>query len=224
VTRNQLVISLVAAAIVVVAVIAYFVIFPASTDSAAVPASGERAGVVLTASDRTLGSPKAPILIVEYAAPSCPICARFNSEVFPLLRQNYIDTGKVYYVFRVFPIRAADGAAEAMARCLPADNYFQFIDLLFRNQPKWDEEYGVTDVHGALVQMGRIAGMSADKIDQCISDKTEAERINKVAMDGETKYNITGTPTFVINGEPQTSGAIPWTTLQDKLNTILSKK
>ncbi len=223
-TRNQLIIALAAAAIVVVAVIAYFVLFPGTTDVASVPAGDLRAGVTLTSSDRTLGSPKAPILVVEYAAPSCPVCARFNAQVFPLFRQNYIDTGKVYYVFRVFPLRAADGAAEAMARCLPADNYFEFIDLLFRNQSKWDEEYGVTDVHGGLVQMGRIAGMSAERVDQCIADKAQAERINKVAMDGEARYSLTGTPTFVINGVVQTAGAISWPDLQGKLNALLPKK
>ena len=118
--------------------------------------------------------------------------ARISTRTrFPLLKKNYIDTGKVYYVFRVFPLQPSDGAAEAMARCLPEDKYFQFIDLLFRNQPKWDREYGVTDVHGGLVQMGRIAGMSADQVDKCIADKAKQDRINKVAQDGQTKYNIT---------------------------------
>ena len=78
-----------------------------------------------------------------------PHCAHFNADVIPHLNSNYIDTGKVYYVFRVFPIGAADVPAEALARCQPADNYFQFIDLLFRNQAKWDPENGVTDVHAA---------------------------------------------------------------------------
>ena len=101
--------------------------------------------------------------MLEYAAPACPHCARFDETVFPLLKKNYIDTGKVFYIFRVFPIMPADGAAEAIARCLPADKYFRFIDLLFRNQKIWDPEYGVTDVRGGLVQMARIAGMSCRK-------------------------------------------------------------
>jgi protein-disulfide isomerase len=109
-------------------------------------------------------------------------------------------------VFRVFPLRADDGTAEKIARCLPEDKYFSFIDLLFRNQPKWDVEYGVTDVHAGLVLMGRIAGMSADQVDKCIDNKTEDDRINKVAADGESKYNISGTPTFVVNGNALPAG------------------
>ncbi len=163
--------------------------------------------------------------MIEYAAPTCPHCAHFDEDVFPLLKQNYIDTGKVYYIFRVFPLHPSDGAAEAMARCLPADNYFQFIDLLFRNQPKWDWEYGVTDIHGGLVQMGRIAGMSADQVDKCIADKASAERINKVAQDAQAKYNISSTPTFIINGAVRSAVDVgAWPDMQTALNRLLPKK
>jgi protein-disulfide isomerase len=170
--------------------------------------------------DRTLGNPKAKVVLIEYAAPSCPVCAAFNEQSFAQLKQKYIDTGKIFYVFRVFPLRPDDGAAEKIARCLPEDKYFQFIDLLFRNQPKWDVEYGVQDVHGGLVLLGRIAGMSAEQVDRCIANKAEDERINQVAAEGEAKYNITGTPTFVVNGEPQGSGNIPFA----DLSKILDKK
>ena len=107
-----------------------------------------------------MGNPKAKVVLIEYAAPTCPHCAHFNETVFPQLKQKYIDTGKVYYVFRVFPLHPSDVAAEAMAVCLPKDSYFQFIDLLFRNQKDWDWEYQVQDIHGGLVKMGRIAGMT----------------------------------------------------------------
>jgi protein-disulfide isomerase len=163
-------------------------------------------GYTIVSTDRTLGNPKATVVLLEYAAPSCPVCAAFNAQNFATLKAKYIDTGKVFYVFRVFPLRADDGTAEKIARCLPEDKYFSFIDLLFRNQPKWDVEYGVTDVHAGLVLMGRIAGMSADQVDKCIDNKTEDDRINKVAADGESKYNISGTPTFVVNGNALPAG------------------
>ncbi len=174
--------------------------------------------------DHVMGSANAPIMLVEYAAPSCPHCARFNQDVFPQLKRSYIDTGKVRYVLRVFPISPVDGAAEGIATCLPADNYFAFIDLLFRNQKQWDPEYGVTDVHGALVSLGGRAGLSADKVDRCIGDKASADRINKIAEDGVTKYSIRATPTLVINGVAQPAGFIPWPTLQATLETVLSRK
>ena len=111
------------------------------------------------------------------------------------LKAKYIDTGKIFYVFRVFPLRSDDGMAEKIARCLPEDKYFAFIDLLFKNQPKWDVEFGVQSpegVHDGLVLLGRIAGMSAEQVDQCMANKAEDDRINKVASDGEARYSITG--------------------------------
>jgi len=201
VKRNQLLYGIVGIAVIAVLVAAYFVFYGGSSSTDAADTAAGGAKVTLTADDRTLGKKDAPIMMVEYAAPICPHCAHFNEAMFPQLKANYIDTGKVFYVFRVFPLQSADVAAEGIARCLPADNYFQFIDLLFRNQPKWDPENGVQDVHGGLVQMGRIAGLSAEQVDRCIGNQAEQQRITKVGEDATTKYGINGTPTFIINGQ-----------------------
>jgi protein-disulfide isomerase len=224
-SRNQLIILGSALAVIVLAAILYFTVFQGSSDNGTgLSGTQQRAGVTVLSDDRTLGSPKAPVVVLEYAAPSCPHCAHFDMDIFPILKKQYIDTGKVFYIFRVFPISAVDGAAESMARCLPADNYFPFIDLLFRNQKQWDPEFGITDVHAGLIQMGRIAGMSADQVDACIKDEAKADRTNKVAQDGTTKYNIQGTPTFIIDGLVQPSGVVPWPTMQNIINSELSKK
>jgi hypothetical protein len=130
-------------------------------------------GYEISPSDRVLGNRQSKVVLIEYAAPTCPVCAAFNAQSFPQLKANYIDTGKVFYVFRVFPLRADDGSAEKIARCLPEDKYFGFIDLLFKNQPKWDWEFGVSPqgVHDGLVLLGRIAGMSREQVDQCMVNK-----------------------------------------------------
>jgi protein-disulfide isomerase len=177
-------------------------------------------------SDRTLGNPKSKVVLIEYAAPSCPVCAAFNVQSFPQLKAKYIDTGKIFYVFRVFPLRSDDGSAEKIARCLPEDKYFAFIDLLFKNQPKWDVEFGVTPegVHDGLVLLGRIAGMSREQVDQCMDNKVEDARINKVSSEGESRYSITGTPTFILNGTSIGSGNIPFDTLSKLLDTELAKQ
>ena len=154
----------------------------------------------------------------------CPHCARFNEEIIPHLRADYIDKGKVFYIFRVFPIGQADVPAEAIARCQPADNYFQFIDLLFRKQAKWDPENGVTDVRGGLIAVSRIAGMSAEQVDACMNNQDEQKRIMAVAQDAATRYGVTGTPTLVINGDVQQAGGMPWTELKAKLDSLLAKK
>jgi protein-disulfide isomerase len=217
-------IGLVALAVVVAGAAAYFWYFSGSSSEAALPAGGEKYGIQLTSRDRTMGSPKAPILMVEYAAPTCPHCAHFDMDVFPEFKQKMIDTGKVYYVFRVFPLSPVDVAAESIARCLPEDNYFQFIDLLFRNQSKWDPDgYDIPDVHGALVQMGSTAGLSADKVDACIGNQTVAQQVAQVGQDAQTKYNISGVPTFIVNGVQHPPFA-DYTELQDFITPMLSKK
>ena len=221
-SRNQVLLGIIVAALLIVGGAAWYVMRPSQGDlfTAAPGAGGTQAA---TADDRTMGNPKAPITVIEYASPMCPHCAHMNEEGIPVLKRDYIDTGKVFYIFRVFPIGAPDLPAEGLARCLPADNYFQFIDLLYRNQAKWDPEYNVTDVAGGLTRLGRIAGLSGDKIQSCMTDQAAQKRVMAVAQDAQTRYGITGTPTFVINGEVQTAGA-PWADIKAKLDSLLAKK
>jgi len=218
VSRNQVLFGIVVLALLALGVGYYFYTQSSPPPVVAVVNNGVVPG------DRTLGSPKAPITLIEYAAPMCPHCAHFNADVVPHLISDYVNTGKVYYVFRVFPIGAADVPAEELARCQPADNYFQFIDLLFRNQAKWDPENGVTDVHAALVALGRIAGMSPEQVDACMNNQDEQKRIMAVAQDAVARYGVSGTPTLVINGEVQEAGGMPWTVLKAKLDSMLAKK
>ena len=220
--RKQLLFGVVAIAAIAVLVAAYLLIFRNNSDdtTAAVAGGGD---MKLVSTDRHLGSPKAPITLIEYAAPTCPHCSHFNETLFGQLKSSYIDTGKVYYVFRVFPISQVDYAAEAMARCLPPDNYFQFIDLLFRNQPKWDPEYQIQDVHGALVQMGKIAGMSAEQVDKCIANQSEQQRIAQVAQEAQTKFSVSSTPTFIANGQTHVGGFEDFQALKDWLDPMLKK-
>jgi protein-disulfide isomerase len=163
----------------------------------------------ITEHDMTMGNPKAKVVFIEYAAPMCPHCAHFNNDILPDIKKAYIDTGKVFYVFRVFPIGAPDGVAEKLARCLPKAKYFPFMDQLFHSQQQWDPEYGVQDVRGALLQQARIAGMSEEQFNACNADTKEEPIINKVASDGQARYNITGTPTIVVNGVNVSPGRVP---------------
>ena len=202
------------------------------TSGSSTATAGGGKGYEIVPTDKTLGDPKAKVVLIEYAAPSCPVCAAFNAQSFSQLKAKYIDTGKVFYVFRVFPLRADDGSAEKIARCLPEDKYFSFIDLLFKNQAKWDVEFSQLNpalatpegVHDGLVLLGRIAGMSREQVDQCMENKAEDERINKVSSDGESRYSITGTPTFILNGTSIGSGNIPFDNMSKLLDTELAKQ
>ena len=148
-----------------------------------------------------LGSANAKVTLIEYAAPRCPHCARFNMNVLPDLKKNYIDTGKVRYVFRVFPLGEDDGSAEKLANCLPKDQYFTFMDTLFRNQPRWDDEYGVMDVKGGLAALAKEAGLDEAKARACMADTSADAAINKTAAEAEARYQVDSTPTVVVNGK-----------------------
>jgi protein-disulfide isomerase len=216
----------IAVAVVVVLVTAYFAFWSGSGGTAAGAQAGP-AAVTITASDMTLGSPKAPIKVVEYGAPSCPVCARFEMDNFDQLKKTYIDTGKVYFVFRVFPINgAADGAAEGLARCAgksSPEGYFHFIDQLFRNQKDWDPEFGPPDgVHAGLLKLARVAGIEGEA-DACMGDKANAERVNQTAKDAVNLYNINATPTLVINGVVEQPGYMEWSALKSMLDSFLAK-
>ncbi|HEY5338752.1 MAG TPA: thioredoxin domain-containing protein [Rhizomicrobium sp.] len=221
--RRQLLIGVVILALVAVGIVAYLVFAP-SGDADLQTSSVPKFQVTLSPYDRPQGDPRAPITMVEYAAPTCPVCAHFDMTMYPELKKDYIDTGKVYYVFRVYPLRPQDVAADAIARCLPADNYFQFIDLLYRNQPKWDPDgYNIPDVHAALIDMARIGGMDADRADKCMNDQAMQKKIVAVGDYAEKNYGVQGTPTFIVNGE-----TAPYFETSDDvkkyLDSVLAKK
>ena len=197
---KQLLTGLVAVAIVGLGLAAYFVLRNNSADTD-IADDIPKFTIRLSPSDHTLGSPAAPVQVVEYAAPTCPICARWDMTVFPAFRTAYVDTGKVLYVFRVFPLQSVDVAVEAMARCLPKSGYFPFIDMMYHNQPKWDPDgYQIPDVQAALVDMGKVVGMSPARVDSCTSNQTELQKAAAVGEYAGKTYNINSTPSFIIDG------------------------
>lgn len=154
--------------------------------------------------DHTDGNPKAKVTVIEYASPTCPVCANFMINYYPRLKSEYIDTGKIHFVYRTFLRLADDAMAEKLARCMPKDNYMEFTHTLYREQPRWDYEFGIPQpagVHAALVQLAQESGMSAADADRCIASTTDEAAISKVGEDGVAKYAVAATPTFVINGQ-----------------------
>jgi protein-disulfide isomerase len=188
----------------------------------AAPAAAE--GSLVFKDDRTMGSAAAPVVLIEYAAPVCPHCARFAESVFPQIKKAYIDTGKVLYVLRIFPISALDGAVAGMAKCMPDGRYFEFIDLAFRRQDLWDPDGNkIPDVHAGLLELGRLAGLSPQETDRCMQDRSEETRVNRIADDGENKYGVNGVPTLVLNGTPLNPDKSDWANLQTCIDALLVK-
>jgi protein-disulfide isomerase len=200
VNGKQIVYGLVTVAIIGLLVATYFVVWGGWGDSDALNDAPKYA-ITLTPSDHTLGSPNAPVQVVEYAAPTCPICARWDMTIFPGFKKAYVDTGKVHYIFRVYPLRAVDLSVEAMARCLPASGYFTFIDMMYRNQYQWDPDgFQIPDQQGALVEMGKVAGMGAAQVNSCMSNQAELKKISDIGDYAQKTYNINSTPSFIIDG------------------------
>jgi len=191
-----------------------------------ITSSGAGNGDSVTADDHVLGSAKAPITMVEYFAQACSACSQFDQTVFPLLKAKYIDTGKVRYVMRLFPLFPIDGPSYKLDMCVPPDQFFQSVDLLFRNQPQWDSaEYReVTDAHGGLIRMARIMGLSPEQADACMNSAKYDDAINKVAQDATTRYSPNGTPTFVVDFQKVTFPQNSWTDVQTTLDAALAAK
>lgn len=162
----------------------------------------ELAGKIET--DRSIGDPNAPITMIEYASVTCPACANFHAIVYPKLKEDYIDTGKVHFIFREFPTPPVDRAYAGfmLARCMPEDRYFGFIDVLFKQQAAW---VGAQDSASELLKIGRMGGMDAEQFNACMQNQEEIERIEQVIEDGQDVFGISATPTFVINGTTYTA-------------------
>ena len=148
--------------------------------------------------EMTLGAAEAPVTIIEYVSMSCPHCATFHTTVFPELKTKYVDTGKVRFIFREFPLNAPAFQASVLARCGGPDRFFGFIDILFRELQTWA---GGPDPFNELVQIGRLGGISAEKFQGCLRDKTITDGILKNRLTGEQVDKISSTPSFVINGQ-----------------------
>ena len=220
-SRKAIIVIILAVALAGAGLAWYFLGQDGATPAIAADIKG--ANYTITPHDMTQGDPKAKLVVIEYAAPRCPHCAHFNEATFPQLKKNYIDTGKVFYVFRVLPLAAGDGVAEKLARCLPRNKYFGFMDRLFRTQPQWDDEYGVTDVRGGLLTQAKAEGMSEAQFDACVASTKEDDTINKVAEDGMTRYSINSTPSIVIDGV-LVPGVSEYGPLSKALDAALAKK
>jgi protein-disulfide isomerase len=182
---------------------AYYFLSDDGMEAVSAPAG---AGYQALPTDHTMGDPKAKVVVIEYASDTCPICANFMINLFPKLKREYIDTGKVFYVYRAFLRGPDDGSAEKLARCMPKDKYMSFHDLLFRNQSKWDYEFGIPSpdgVHAALLALAQQAGMSNADADRCLASSADEAAISKVGEDAVAKYNVSATPTFVVNGQAE---------------------
>jgi protein-disulfide isomerase len=149
--------------------------------------------------DIVIGQSDAPVTIVEYASMTCPHCAQFQKEVFPQIKAKYIDTGKVKYMLREFPLDNLAAAAFMIARCAGDDRYYPMVDGLFETQEVWV----VPGAEGKdkLMQIARQAGFSKESFDKCLADKTLFDKVVEMRSRGHDRFGVDSTPTFFINAK-----------------------
>jgi protein-disulfide isomerase len=188
---------------------------PALAQEAAAPAAGDVPG------DFSLGSPDAPIKMVEYASYTCPHCRDFHTAVFKNLKAEYIDTGKVHFTLREVYFDRYGLWAAMVARCGGEMRYFGIHDMLFDQQQDWaNPDQTPEQAVAKLRTIGKAAGLDDAALDACLNDQAQAEALIKQFETNMAADGVNGTPTIFINGEMHSN--MSWADLKALLDAKLA--
>lgn len=173
---------------------------PAAGHAANISASEEsEAGFAL--GGMRVGNPDAPVKIVEYASMTCPACANFHTRVLEPLKKGYIDSGQVHYEFRNYARDRMDLAVATLTRCQGPAQFFPLVDLFFGRQQQWMANYrDPQQMLDDIAAVARQAGMSRARVDQCLAERDLQEHVAEMTADGQKTWQISGTPTVILNG------------------------
>ena len=169
--------------------------------------------------DMALGPQDAAVTITEYASMTCPHCAAFNEQVFPKLKSEYIDTGKVRYIFREFPLDIKAAAGSMLSRCIAngdAQKYFAVTDMLFRSQADWVTK----NTTETLTRIGKQAGLTAQQVEACLKDQALLDKIAADQKYATEVLRVDSTPTFFVNGD-RIKGETSIEEFEKKINPLL---
>ena len=168
---------------------------------------------------RVLGSPDAPVEVIEYASLTCHHCASFHNDVLPQVKKELIDTGKVRLVYRDFPLDRVALEGAILARCLPHERYFPVLSILFAKQDDWSH---AKDPVEPLARIGTLAGLSRSAYDACRADKALQDSIVQSRFEGENKHGVESTPSFVIGGKTY-KGVLAFDAFKKAVDPLLPK-
>ena len=170
--------------------------------------------------DIVQGKADAPVTMIEYASMTCTHCAHFHETTYPTLLKNYVDTGKVRFILREFPLDPLATAGFMLARCEGADKRNAVTDLLFDTQKNWAfVDKPLEALEGILKQ----TGMSKDQFEACLKDQKLYDQVNEVRDRGAQKFGVSATPTFYVNGQ-KVSGELDPANLGKLLDPLTAKK
>jgi protein-disulfide isomerase len=147
--------------------------------------------------DVVVGNADAPVTIIEYASMTCSHCATFHNTVYPEMKKKYIDSGKVKYILREFPLDPLAAAGFMLARCAGNDKYHALVEILFNKQKEWVTQNPIPP----LLALAQQAGFTKDSFESCLKDQKILEAIENVRTHGAEKLGVNSTPTFFINGK-----------------------
>ena len=145
-----------------------------------------------------VGAPDAPVTLIEFFSLTCPHCEWFHKNIYNRLKSDYVDTGKVRFVARDFPLNAPALQAAVLAHCAGRDRYFAFVDVLFQTFDDWAGSGQYTE---KLAQIGELGGVSRDRFDECLADSDLENAIFQSIASAQAEYEVDSTPTLVVNGE-----------------------
>lgn len=166
-----------------------------------------------------MGDPKAKVTVIEYASMTCPHCAHFAETTFPEFKKRYVDTGKVRYIFREFPLDQLAAAAFMLARCASetdSSKYFTMIDTMFRQQRVWAVEKPLPP----LMTIAKQAGFTEATFNACLQNQKLLDGIEAVRTRGVDKFKVQSTPSFFINGT-LTAGAMTIDEMAKQIDPLL---
>ena len=171
--------------------------------------------VVHVTSPRILGKADAPIKVIELFSMTCSHCASFHNNTFPDVKKRLIDTGMVRFEMQPFPLDQVALRAHALARALPQNKYFPMVSMLLKDIDRWARN---PDPLAALLQMARLAGMSAAEFDAVMNNRPLLEAIVAMRQDANRTWQIEATPSFVINDQTILSGDLSYEEFASKIN------
>jgi len=168
-----------------------------------------------------LGSPKATVVVEEYASAVCSHCARFDAQVFPTLKARYIDTGKIRFRLREFLTEPSDLAASAflVARCTGKDKYFKAVEDVFKAQAEMFSGKPGSEPVVVLMRIASANGVDANRFHACLADPVAVDMLQKRLDHALTVDQVEGTPTVIINGKKVSQGQGEWTS--EKLSAAI---
>jgi protein-disulfide isomerase len=170
--------------------------------------------------DLALGPADSKVVVVEYASMTCGHCAHFSTEVWPAFKKKYVDTNKVRYIFREFPLDNLAAAASMLSRCTGPEKAFSLIEVLFEKQKEW--AFGEGNPVPRLFEIAKQVGFTQESFDKCLTDQKLLDNITATRSRASDVFGVSATPTFFINGK-KLDGAPTMEKFDQMIEPLLAK-